>query len=150
MKGAPGPLSMTRRAALAASFAAPLAALQACRKEEYAPPGTLVALSALPEARRVRVLRGDEPVELVRHGDEVTARSLWCTHMGCEVAWNEARGRYRCPCHEGEYDADGHAVAGPPPHDLPTIPVTRWRNGIVLPPRAKSEDVEAPHGQVPG
>ncbi len=136
MKSAPGSLAMTRRAALAASVAAPLAALQACRSGETAPPGTVIALSDLPEGERVRVLRGDEPVELVRRGDDVRARSLWCTHMGCEVRWSEARRRYLCPCHEGEYDADGHAVAGPPPHDLLAIPLTRLRDRIVLPPRA--------------
>ena len=43
------------------------------------------------------------------------ARSLLCTHFGCRVVWEPARGqRYRCPCHQGWFDADGRPVAGPP------------------------------------
>lgn len=133
MKRRTGPAAITRRAALAVSVAAPLAAILACRDEEALPQGVEVPLAALPEGRRVRVLRGEEPVELLRRGDEVRALSLWCTHMGCEVAWRELRERYVCPCHEGEYDASGHAVAGPPPRDLRRIALVRRRGRVVLP-----------------
>ena len=133
MRRGTGPAAITRRAALAASVAAPLAAILACDSETPAPPGIEVPLAALPEGRRVRVLRGEEPVELLRRGEEVRALSLWCTHMGCEVAWRESRERYVCPCHEGEYDASGHAVAGPPPRDLTRVAIVRRRDRVVLP-----------------
>lgn len=134
MKRRAAAATITRRAAIAATMAAPLVALAACRQEEPLPEGVSVPLASLPEGRRVRVLRGEEPVELLREGDEVRALSLWCTHLGCEVAWSASRGRYLCPCHEGEYDAAGHAVAGPPPRDLVAIALVRGRDRVVLPP----------------
>ncbi|MFN8588263.1 MAG: Rieske (2Fe-2S) protein [Candidatus Eisenbacteria bacterium] len=82
-----------------------------------------VPLASLPEGRRVRVMMGDRPVELVRAGDGVTARSLWCTHMGCEVGWSADRSRYLCPCHGGEFDERGVPLNGPPKAPLRVLTV---------------------------
>jgi len=83
-----------------------------------------LALATLaPGARRRVVVRG-VPVEVHRGADgAVAARTLRCTHMGCEVAWRPATSTYACPCHEGVYDADGRPVAGPPPRPLADVPV---------------------------
>lgn len=89
-----------------------------------------VPLASLPEGQRVVVMLGRKPVELLRTGDAVRARSLWCTHMGCVVVWHEELQRYRCRCHEGLFDADGQPIAGPPPKPLREA-VTR-REGDVL------------------
>jgi Rieske Fe-S protein len=72
-----------------------------------------------------------EPVEVSRDGDTVIARSLWCTHVGCEVSWNEDRRLYVCPCHEGTYNADGSVHAGPPPAALEEFPA-RLRDGVIV------------------
>ena len=74
-------------------------------------------------------MMGETPIEVVHIGDEVRARSLWCTHVGCEVRWNSEKKRYICPCHEGEYDARGFPVAGPPPRRLDELQVT-VANGV--------------------
>jgi cytochrome b6-f complex iron-sulfur subunit len=66
----------------------------------------------------------DKPVEFLRTGQGIQARSLKCTHLGCEVAWVEGERRYRCPCHEGTFDEEGRVVAGPPPGPLRTFSVT--------------------------
>ena len=84
---------------------------------------TEIPLESLPEGERVRVLHGETPVELVRLADGVKARSLWCTHYGCEVAWDPETERYLCPCHDGVFGADGRVVSGPPPRPLATIGV---------------------------
>jgi len=138
----------TRRAALRLAAAAPLAAAAACRQEESAPAGTVVALAALPEGERVRVLRGDEPIELLRSGASVRARSLWCTHVGCEVRWVAAHQIYSCPCHGAIYDAEGRVVQGPPPAPLREIAVTRDGDRIVIPPRA-ADDLPRPRRAIP-
>ena len=80
-------------------------------------------LEELPLGQRVRVLNGPDPIEVVRNEDGVRARSLWCTHSGCEVKWNEEEGRYFCPCHEGVYDANGRPIKGPPPRSLKEYPM---------------------------
>ena len=86
----------------------------------------------MPDGGRTVVRLGAYPVELQRHGREVTARSLLCTHMGCQVTWREAEQRYFCPCHQGRYDADGRAIEGPPPRDLDVLPAKVIANRLVL------------------
>jgi Rieske Fe-S protein len=50
--------------------------------------------------------------------NEVTAISAGCTHLGCIVTWDEDQKIFKCPCHDGRYDADGKVVSGPPPAPL--------------------------------
>jgi menaquinol-cytochrome c reductase iron-sulfur subunit len=54
-----------------------------------------------------------------------------CTHMGCNVTWNDEKQRFLCPCHGGQYTADGRNVAGPPPRPLDRIPA-RVENGVLM------------------
>ncbi|MGE0190495.1 MAG: ubiquinol-cytochrome c reductase iron-sulfur subunit [Planctomycetota bacterium] len=75
--------------------------------------GTLAA--TLPDGRHLQVRRT---------GDEFAAFSDVCPHLGCRVHWvppssdernpDKRAGWFRCPCHEGWFDADGRAFAGPP------------------------------------
>lgn len=37
-----------------------------------------------------------------------------CPHLGCTVAWNEARGQFVSPCHNGVFAPDGALISGPP------------------------------------
>lgn len=122
--------TLSRRELLAVGFALPLAA---CARTPPPPPGTRVPLDAIPAGARLRVLHGEEPVELRREGGEVRARSLWCTHTGCEVRWDEAAELYRCPCHEATFGADGRVRSGPPPRPLREIDVVPEGDRILLP-----------------
>lgn len=117
------PCPISRRTALGWTAAAPLVALAACRKAPAAPAATRVPLASLREGERVVVMRGEQPIELMRTGEEIRARSLWCTHTGCRVRWDAPSSVYRCVCHEASFDADGRVLTGPPPaplRDLPT------------------------------
>ncbi|HSH46080.1 MAG TPA: Rieske (2Fe-2S) protein [Longimicrobiales bacterium] len=62
--------------------------------------------------------------------DAFTAFSVYCTHTGCPVAWEEDAGLFLCPCHGGVFDRDGDVAAGPPPRPLDRASV-RVRNGRV-------------------
>lgn len=42
------------------------------------------------------------------------AFSSTCPHLGCRVHWEGDKQRFFCPCHKGEFDADGFAISGPP------------------------------------
>ncbi len=83
---------------------------------------------------------------VVREGDELIVLSPTCTHMGCNVAFNQAAGAgeagltrsaggptrraglFECPCHGGRYDVSGRVVDGPPPRPLRRFE-TRLRDG---------------------
>ena len=91
-----------------------------------------VPLSDLPEGRRHVVMLGENPVEVLRSGDSVTALMLRCTHMGCVVRWNAEYRIYVCPCHDGRYDAEGRVLSGPPPGPLHTVRVSIQKGRAVL------------------
>jgi menaquinol-cytochrome c reductase iron-sulfur subunit len=60
-----------------------------------------------PAARNAAWLR--------RTGDEsFIAFSVFCTHVGCPVAWRPGASLFICPCHGGVFDREGDVVAGPP------------------------------------
>jgi Rieske Fe-S protein len=50
--------------------------------------------------------------------DEVIAISAGCSHLGCIVTWEEDKNIFKCPCHDGRYDANGRVISGPPPDPL--------------------------------
>ena len=53
-----------------------------------------------------------------------------CTHLGCSVPWDEAAGRFACPCHASVFDLRGEVLAPPAPRPLDLFAV-RIENGIV-------------------
>jgi menaquinol-cytochrome c reductase iron-sulfur subunit len=66
--------------------------------------------------------RARETVFLVWDGrTTVHALSATCTHLGCQVRWDAASTRFRCPCHGGVFAADGSVVEGPPPRPLDRV-----------------------------
>ena len=55
--------------------------------------------------------------------DKVLAISAGCTHLGCIVTWDEGQQIFKCPCHDGRFDAEGNVLSGPPPAPLGRHPV---------------------------
>ena len=41
-----------------------------------------------------------------------------CTHLGCAVPWDAEKGRFVCPCHGSEFEADGAVINSPAPRPL--------------------------------
>lgn len=80
----------------------------------------------VPAGGHLIVTYAGKPV-LVRQGadGQVEALSLVCTHLGCTVEWEEENQGFRCPCHEGKFDAEGRAIAGPPKLPLQKLQVRR-------------------------
>jgi glycine/D-amino acid oxidase-like deaminating enzyme/nitrite reductase/ring-hydroxylating ferredoxin subunit len=50
------------------------------------------------------------------------AVSAVCTHLGCQVKWNEAERSWDCPCHGSRFDPDGRLLQGPAVKDLERKP----------------------------
>jgi Rieske Fe-S protein len=80
-------------------------------------------LRDVPAGGRTVIDYGDAKVEVRRTGAGIEARLLLCTHFGCPVTWDEVRASYVCPCHGGQFSAEGEAVAGPPSGPLLRVPV---------------------------
>ncbi len=77
--------------------------------------------------------RTRQTVFLVRTGERsVRAFSATCTHLGCQVQWDGADKKFRCPCHGGAYDLDGRVVEGPPPRPLAALEAQIDDSGSVL------------------
>jgi menaquinol-cytochrome c reductase iron-sulfur subunit len=54
--------------------------------------------------------------------------SAICPHLGCSVSWQADHDRFVCPCHGGEFKADGQKISGPPPRGMDQLP-TRVKDG---------------------
>lgn len=67
------------------------------------PPGEGKILSI--EGKKVAVHRDDE--------GELHVVSPICTHMRCDVAWNQAERSWDCPCHGSRFKPDGTVLNGP-------------------------------------
>lgn len=78
--------------------------------------------------------RARQTVFLVWDGSKnVHALSATCTHLGCQVRWDEEATKFRCPCHGGVFDKEGAVVEGPPPRPLDRVDARLDEsNGTVL------------------
>ena len=76
-----------------------------------------------PEGKTLRLLKRGEGKILELEGKRVAAfrsdagavtlLSPTCTHMGCEVRWNQAESTWDCPCHGSRFKPRGAVVSGP-------------------------------------
>jgi len=75
----------------------------------------------------------DDPAILLRLTEtDVVAFSQKCTHLGCVVFYQADEGRWHCPCHEGNFDAQtGEVISGPPTRPLGRIDVEVRDDGMI-------------------
>ncbi|NMB43990.1 MAG: Rieske 2Fe-2S domain-containing protein, partial [Clostridiales bacterium] len=41
-----------------------------------------------------------------------------CTHLGCELTWNQDELSWDCPCHGSRFDYEGRLISNPAMEDL--------------------------------
>lgn len=69
--------------------------------------------------------RGDKVAAYRSDTGKLTLLSPVCTHLGCNVDWNEAEATWDCPCHGSRFKATGAVLSGPaesPLEKLPELP----------------------------
>jgi Rieske Fe-S protein len=54
-------------------------------------------------------------------GGKLRVFSSTCTHLACNVIWREEEEIFVCPCHSGQFDANGKNIAGPPTKPLAVL-----------------------------
>lgn len=47
-----------------------------------------------------------------------------CTHLGCAVPWDQAAGKFICPCHNSEFEDNGKVINPPAPRPLDLFALT--------------------------
>jgi menaquinol-cytochrome c reductase iron-sulfur subunit len=88
---------------------------------DLSPVGVPIATSFTRLVQDAYLSAQPQPVAvfIVNHGDEkFTIFDNRCTHLGCPFNWDEAKGEYVCPCHNGLFDEQGRVTGGPPPRPL--------------------------------
>lgn len=92
-----------------------------------AEPKTIAKVGQLKKGQGLKFDFDDIPGLLVKVGDgdtekDYAAYTMKCTHLGCTVVINDPKDMSKglfCPCHGGQYDAEGKNTGGPPPKPLP-------------------------------
>lgn len=101
------------------------------RMEPRAPLGrwvdTGLTLADLDDGIPRRVTAGAIGAFLVRHGEQVTAMSAYCTHVPCELAWLADRNVLNCPCHNLAFSVEDGRPMSHGPQLLPALPTVRVR-----------------------
>ncbi len=81
--------------------------------------------SDLPVGKGKVVNLAGKPALVINTSQGLRAYSAVCTHLGCIVKWDEAKGYIQCPCHDGRFNpVTGAVITGPPPAPLPALTVT--------------------------
>lgn len=47
-----------------------------------------------------------------------------CTHLGCNVPWDQAANTFICPCHSSQFDTQGELLNPPAPRPLDLFSIT--------------------------
>ncbi|HHH27408.1 MAG TPA: Rieske (2Fe-2S) protein [Polyangiaceae bacterium] len=102
-------------------------------------------LEALKEGKPERVkLKGDQrdaftvtknqtigSVWLTRLGDDVSALSAECPHLGCAIDLRPSGETFSCPCHTSDFTLDGKSLKGPSPRPMDELATRVTEDGWV-------------------
>lgn len=155
-------LSRASSVAMGASLAAAYGGLGLVGVRYLYPPGKhrtawmyVVDLASFKKGKSIpfRTPSG-ERVTIARMADagdaaDFVALSSTCPHLGCQVHWEAAHGRFFCPCHNGTFDPTGVATSGPPAEakqSLPRYPLKIERGLLYIEVAVETPSPEGRHG----
>lgn len=106
-----GPKFLKENLDVATHYLKDLTAAKSTLEELKAGDGKVVK----KDGKRLAVYRNE--------GGELEVLSAVCTHMGCNVSWNQAEQTWDCPCHGSRFSTDGTVIEGPALEPLQKSPV---------------------------
>jgi glycine/D-amino acid oxidase-like deaminating enzyme/nitrite reductase/ring-hydroxylating ferredoxin subunit len=75
----------------------------------------------LPDTGEIVSLNGKKVAVYKDHNGTVTKLSPACTHLGCEVGWDDKTKLWTCPCHGSRFSPKGEVKNGPAVKPLETL-----------------------------
>ena len=79
---------------------------------------TIGAVDSLPDKGSPPVNYPKVKLWLSNTNDGLMALYKVCTHLGCLYNWNNQEGKFICPCHGSQFQANGTYIQGPAPRSL--------------------------------
>lgn len=67
---------------------------------------------------------------VLRSGEKLQVFSTVCPHLGCAVDYDDAATKFKCPCHNSVFSADGKVQSGPAPRGMDELEVEE-KDGVV-------------------
>ena len=71
------------------------------------------------------IVKEDEKLAIYKDSSGKEHRfSSKCTHLGCNVVWNDLEKSFDCPCHGSRFSKEGIVINGPAVSDLERIKIS--------------------------
>lgn len=70
-------------------------------------------INEIPQGKGKVIDLGGTKAAIFNDQGNPQAFSTVCTHLGCEVEWNDGENTWDCPCHGSRFNADGSVKQGP-------------------------------------
>ncbi len=55
-----------------------------------------------------------------------------CTHLGCNVPWDQTQGAFICPCHNSQFTQEGELINPPAPRPLDIFPISIQDGQVIV------------------
>ena len=89
------------------------------------PAEKLEELSSLAPGEGKLVAYEGQKLAIFKDGSgNIHAINPVCTHLKCEVKWNNTERSWDCPCHGARYNVDGEVITGPADKDVEKIEIS--------------------------
>lgn len=75
-------------------------------------------LGAIKNIKEVQNMTMEIAKSIVAPRLDVTREKKYCTHLGCELTWNELTKTWDCPCHGSRFEENGKSIEGPSIKDM--------------------------------
>ncbi len=95
-------------------------------------PTKVATVDQVPKEGIYETEFGEEPIVLLRDGQEIIALSLTCPHVACKLFYVPQRKEFDCPCHESSFSQDGKKLFGPAPRNMFTMDMKIEGNDIII------------------